>query len=68
MKKMIKNQFLVENILQTKHYSNGQLALFVEDYNGEPIAELSIMHDPIELASDEFILKDYSENKQIAQR
>ncbi|MBY9009021.1 MAG: hypothetical protein KGD74_04060 [Candidatus Lokiarchaeota archaeon] len=64
---MIKNQIIFEKKLHTTRYSNGQLALFVEDYDGEPIAELSIMHDPVELASDEFILKDYSENEELAQ-
>ena len=64
---MTENQIILEKKLQTKRYSNGQLALFVEDYDGEPIAELSIMHNPVELASDEFIMKDYSENEEIAQ-
>ena len=64
---MIENQIILEKKLQTMRYSNGQLALYVEDHDGEPIAELSIMHNPTELASDEFILKDYSENEELAQ-
>ena len=64
---MIENQIVFEKKLQTKRYSNGQLALLVEGGDGEPIAELSIMHNPVELASDEFILKDYSENEELAQ-
>jgi len=51
--------------LQKKKYKNGQLALFVQDDNGEPIAELSIMHESVELAQNEFILKDYSENESL---
>lgn len=43
-------------------YSNGQLAVFLRSHNGEPIAELSIMNDSLDLDSDEFILKTYSEN------
>ena len=65
---MIKNHISFEKKLQTKRYSNGQLALFVEDHDGEPLAELSIMHNPIDLAPDEFILKDYSENEELAQK
>ena len=48
-------------------YSNGQLAVYVHDINGDPIAELSIMHNSVELTPNEFILKDYSENEEIAQ-
>lgn len=67
MKKMIKNQLDFKKELHTKHYSNGQLAVYVHDYSGEPIAELSIMHNSTELASNEFILKHYSENEDLAQ-
>lgn len=63
MNKMIKNQM----ILNTKRYSNGDLGVFVQENDGEPIAELSIMKDSTDLASNEFILKDYSENESIAQ-
>ncbi|MFX1450476.1 MAG: hypothetical protein ACFFCM_06525 [Promethearchaeota archaeon] len=51
-----------------KYYSNGQLAIFFHNYDSEPIAELSVNDDTIELASDEIILKDYSENSNIAQQ
>ena len=50
-----------------KKYKNGQLAIFVNGSNGEPIAELSINDYSIDLASNEIILKNYSENSQIAQ-
>lgn len=66
MKEMIENQIIFKRHLHTKRYSNGQLAVYVHDYNGEPIAELSIMHNLVELAPNEFILKDYSENENLA--
>ena len=50
-----------------KKYKNGQLAIFVNGSNGEPIAELSINDYSIDLTSNEIILKNYSENSQIAQ-
>jgi len=65
MKKMIKTQKYFEKQLHLNRYSNGQLAVFVLDHMREPIAELSIMHDSVELAPHEFILKDYSENKDL---
>jgi len=67
MKEMITNQLIVEKKLHLKQYLNGQLAIYVHDFNGEPIVELSIMHNSVELASNEFILKEYSENEEIAQ-
>ena len=66
MKKMITEQISIKNKLHVGHYSNGQLAVFVHAINGEPIAELSIMYESVELAPNEFILKDYSENEEIA--
>jgi len=67
MKEMINTQIALDGKLQKKHYPNGQLAIFVYNYNDEPLAELSIMCDAVELAPDEFILKDYAENKSLAQ-
>jgi len=64
---MIKNQIDFKKELHTKHYLNGQLAVFIHNNSGEPIAELSIMNNSVELAPNEFILKDYSENKNLAQ-
>jgi len=49
-------------VLQVRKYSNGQLAVFIEDKNSFPIAEISIMDDSIDLKENEFIFKDYSEN------
>ena len=49
-----------------KKYNNGHLAIFVNDRNGEPIVELSINDYSIDLASNEIVLKNYSENSQIA--
>ena len=65
---MINTQIALNGNLQKKHYSNGQLAIFVHNYNDEPLAELSIKCNSIELAPDEFILKDYAENKKLAQK
>ena len=65
---MINTQIALNSKLQKKHYSNGQLAIFVYNYNDEPLAELSIMCDSVELAPDEFVLKDYAENKDLAQK
>ena len=64
---MINNQITSERILCIKRYDNGQLAVFIHDNSGKPIAELSIMYDSVELAPNEFILKDYSENENLAQ-
>ena len=66
MKKMITEQISIKNKLHVGHYSNGQLAVFVHAISGEPIAELSIEFDLVELSPNEFILKDYSENIDIA--
>lgn len=67
MKKMIvKKQKYFEKQLHLNRYYNGQLAVFVLGHMREPIAELSIMHDSVELAPNEFILKDYSENQELA--
>ena len=68
MKEMITSQISIKRKLYLKQYLNGQLAVYVHDLNGEPIAELSIMHDSVELAPNEFILKDYSENKGLAKK
>ena len=65
---MINTQIALNSKLQKKHYSNGQLAVFAFNYNNEPLAELSIECNSVELAPDEFILKDYAENKDIAQQ
>jgi len=67
MKEMITTQISIERKLHFKHYFNGQLAVYVHDINGEPIAELSIMNNSVDLAPNEFILKDYSENEYLVQ-
>ncbi|MFW9877966.1 MAG: hypothetical protein ACFFG0_33200 [Candidatus Thorarchaeota archaeon] len=67
MKKMLINQKQFEKKLYSSRYINGQLAVFVHGYRGEPIAELSVLKNSVELAPDEFILKDYSENETLAQ-
>ena len=68
MKEMINTQIALNSKLQKKYYSNGQLAIYAYNYNDEPLAELSIKCNSVELAPDEFILKDYAENKNIAQQ
>ncbi|MFX0010138.1 MAG: hypothetical protein ACFE9R_07480 [Candidatus Hermodarchaeota archaeon] len=67
MKKMLITQNEFEKKLYSGRYINGQLAVFVHDYRNEPIAELSVLQDSVELAPDEFILKEYSENEDLAQ-
>lgn len=52
--------------LQLKKYPNGQLAVFLENNNGFPIAELSIMNNSVDLNKNEFIFKDYAENLEIS--
>ena len=64
---MINTQITLDRKLNKKQYSNGQLAIFVHNYKDEPLAEISIMNNSVELAPDEFILKDYSENRNLAQ-
>ena len=68
MKEMINTQIALNSKLQKNHYPNGQLAIFAFNYNDEPLAELSIMCNSVELAPDEFILKDYAENQKLAQQ
>lgn len=65
---MIKTQNIQNKNLQKKFYSNGQLAIVAYNNNDEPLAEISIMSDSVELAPDEFILKDYAENKRFVQK
>ena len=65
---MINKQLALNSKLQKTHYSNGQLAIFAFNHNNKPLAELSIMSNSVELAQDEFILKDYAENKNLAQK
>lgn len=48
-----------------RHYPNGQLAIFFNDSDNFPMAELSLMDDSVELGPNEFILKDYSENSEL---
>jgi hypothetical protein len=67
MRKMLINKRQFEKKLYTDRYVNGQLAVFVHEYSGEPLAELSIMEDSVELAPNEFILKEYSENEEVVQ-
>lgn len=66
MKKMISKQDFSNQKLITNRYLNGQLAVFIKNDQSEPIAELSLASDTIDLAPNEFILKNYSENEDIA--
>ncbi len=63
----IKNEKYLNGLIVKKSYPNGQLAVFYHNNDGEPIAELSIYEDSIDLASNEIVLKNYSENSQMAQ-
>ncbi len=51
--------------IHKKTYKNGQLAIFMNDIDGQPFAELSVSKDSVYLDEDEFILKDYSENTKL---
>jgi hypothetical protein len=62
---MIKYNNNFRTQIHLNRYFNGQLAVFILGYKSEPIAELSIMNDSVKLAPNEFILKDYSENKDL---
>ncbi|MFO7796186.1 MAG: hypothetical protein ACQERB_05395 [Promethearchaeati archaeon] len=53
--------------LNLKKYPNGQLAVFIKDEDGFPIAEISILADSIDLNENEFIYKDYSEYNNLSQ-
>lgn len=64
---MIKSQKSFGRNLRTFRYSNGQIGVFIQENDGQSLAELSIMNNSIELEPDEFILKDYSENEDIAE-
>lgn len=63
---MIAEERIFNQKIKTNRYINGQLAVFFQDNHGEPIAELSLASNSIDLAPNEFILKDYSENEDIA--
>lgn len=63
----ISDQLRFKRKLQVSRYINGQLAVNIHGFSGEPIAELSIMNDSVELAPNQFILKDYSENEYLVQ-
>jgi len=67
MKMTIADQLSFKKKLHVSRYFNGQLAVNIHGSSGEPIAELSIMNDSVELAPNEFILKDYSENEYLVQ-
>ncbi|MFX1276469.1 MAG: hypothetical protein ACFFBP_00675 [Promethearchaeota archaeon] len=54
--------------IQKKIYSNGQLAIYINDVDGQPFAELSVSKDCVFLEQDEFILKDYSENADLVEK
>ena len=67
MKMTLANQINFSRDLHLSRYNNGQLAVYIRGFSYEPIAELSIMNDSIDLAPNEFILKDYSENEILIQ-
>jgi len=67
MKMTIAEQLSFKRKLHINRYSNGQLSVNIHGSSGEPIAELSIMNDSVELGTNEFILKEYSENEHLVQ-
>ena len=62
----IKSEKDPKGFILKKNYPNGQLAIYYHNNDGEPIAELSVIQDSIELTSNEIVLKNYSENSEIA--
>ena len=62
----IKSEKYPKGFILKKNYPNGQLAIYYHNNDGEPIAELSVIKDSIELSSNEIVLKNYSENAEIA--
>ncbi|NVM56319.1 MAG: hypothetical protein HWN66_21660 [Candidatus Helarchaeota archaeon] len=62
----IKSEKYPEGFIIKKNYPNGKLAVFYHNKDGEPLAELSVFEDSIELTSNEIVLKNYSENSEIA--
>ncbi|MFX0104712.1 MAG: hypothetical protein ACFE75_04385 [Candidatus Hodarchaeota archaeon] len=63
----ITDQLTFKRKFNISRYINNQLSVIIHGFSGEPIAELSIMTDSVELAPNEFILKDYSENEYLVQ-
>ena len=53
--------------IQKKTYANGQLAIYMNDVDGQPFAELSVSKNSVHLEENEFILKDYSENTELVE-
>ena len=68
MKDMINTEITINRKLHQKYYPNGQLAIFVYNHYDEPLAEISIMNNSVDLAPEEFILKDYGENKALVEK
>ncbi|MFX1274178.1 MAG: hypothetical protein ACFFBP_00590 [Promethearchaeota archaeon] len=62
---MFQSQKHSKKNFRKERYANGQLALFLDDEDGEPLEEFSIMQDSVKLARDEIILKDYSETLKL---
>jgi hypothetical protein len=65
MKDMISKNNISKTDLYVNWYDNGQIALYLRGVGGEPIAEISINYEGIDLEENEFILKDYNENETL---
>ena len=61
----VKSYNYPKDVIIRKKYPNGNLAVFIENCDGEPLAELSVNTESVDLNPNEFILKDYSENSPI---
>ena len=57
----------LDKTIQKKTYANGQLAIYINDIDGQPFAELSLSKDSVYLDQEEFILKEYSENAELVE-
>lgn len=60
-----KKKFPCKDKIIIQEYSNGQNAIYLQNRKGEPLAELTIKCDELELRSNETIIKDYAENSNL---
>ena len=65
MDNMIEVQPEFKGKFSLQKYPNGQLAVYYNDFDNFPIAELSLREVSADLEPSEFILKDYSENADL---
>ncbi len=64
---MLETQIYSKDIFRRERYENGQLALFLDDQDGNELAELSIAFKSLLLGRDEIILRDFSDDLELAE-